>query len=118
MNPMERQLQLGRELMELNAEWFRKLTEMDTENFSKYVELNQEFASKLPEVKDLQGFMDLQRDYGEQLWNGTQEAMQARGKLMQDAVDANGEAFRKAFSSETEVEAPKAKAAKSTTKAA
>ena len=116
MNPMEKQMQLGQELMELNSECFRKLTELDSENFSKYVEMNQEFASKLPEVKDLQGFMDLQREYGEHLWSTTQEVMQARGKLVQEAVDANGEAFRKAFTSEEE--APKAKTTKTAAKAA
>ena len=115
MNPMEKQMELGRELMELNSEWFRKLTELDSENFSKYVEMNQEFATKLPEVKDLQGFMDLQREYGEHLWSSTQEAMQTRGKLVQEAVDANGEAFRKAFGGE---EAPKAKTTKTAAKAA
>ena len=118
MNPMEQQMELGRELMELNTEWFRKLTELDSTNFSKYVEMNQEFASKLPEVKDLQGFMDLQRDYGEQLWSSTSEAMQERGKLVQEAVDANGEAFRKVFNAEEANEVAKPKATKRAAKAA
>lgn len=102
MNPFERQLQLGRELMEINAEWFRKIAEFDSENLNSYVQLNQEFAGKLPEVKDIQGFMELQREYGEKLWSGTQEALQARGELVQQAVDASGELLRKAFSPEEE----------------
>ena len=108
MNPFEQQMKLARELMELNSEWFRKLAEFDARNFSDYVQFNQEFAGKLPEVKDIQGFVDLQREYGEQLWNNTQEAMQGRGEMLRDALGANNETIRKAFSPEAE-EKPRAK---------
>ena len=107
MNPFEQQMKLGRELMELNSEWFRKLAEFDSRNFNDYVQFNQDFAGKLPEVKDVQGFMELQREYGEQLWTNTQEAMQARGEMLRDAMTANGETLRKAFSPEEEKAQPK-----------
>lgn len=107
MNPFEQQMKLGRELMELNSEWFRKLTEFDSRNFSDFVQFNQNFAGKLPEVKDIQGFMELQREFGEQLWTNTQEAIQARGEMLRDAVTANGETLRKAFSPEEEKAQPK-----------
>ncbi len=97
MNPIETQMQLGRELMELNAEWFRKIAEFDAQNVQKYVEMNQEFAQRLPEVKDLQGFTDLQREYGETLWNSTQEAFQARNDMVREVVEANGAAVRNAW---------------------
>jgi len=97
MNPFEQQMKLARELMELNAEWFRKIAEFDSSNLQKYVELNQEFAQKLPEVKDIQSFLDLQREYGETLWNGTQEVVKARGEMLREVVEANGEAMRSAF---------------------
>lgn len=102
MNQFEKQVQLGRELMELNAEWFRKIAEFDTQNFQKYVELNQNFAQRLPEVRDMQAFMDLQREYGESLWNGTQEAFQSRGDMVREAIEANGNAIRSAFTPEEE----------------
>lgn len=114
MNPFEQQMKLARELMELNAEWFRKIAEFDSSNLQKYVELNQEFAQKLPEVKDIQSFLDLQREYGETLWNGTQEVVKARGEMLREVVEANGEAMRSAFSP-AEV---KKSAAKSSRKAA
>lgn len=112
MNLMERQMQLGRDLMELNSEWFRKIAEFDAENLNKYVSLNQDFATRLTEVRDMQGFMDLQREYGEQLWNGTQEALQSRGEMLQQVADANGELMRNAFTpAEEKPKARKAKAA-------
>ena len=36
MNPLERQLQLGRELFEINANAWRKLAEFDSETLRKY----------------------------------------------------------------------------------
>ena len=111
MNPFEQQMQLGRDLMELNAQWLRKIAEFDTENFNKYVQLNQDFAAKLPEIKDVQGYWDLQRDYGEKLWNDTQEVMKTRGEMLQQAASEGGEVVRKAFTTETE-KPKKASAAK------
>ena len=117
MNPFEQQMKLARDLMELNAEWFRKLAEFDSKNFSSYIQFNQDFASKLPEVKDIQGFIELQREYGEQLWNNTQEALKTRGELQREAFEANNEVIRKAFTPEAEAEEkPRAKQA-STSKA-
>ena len=108
MNPLEQQMKLARDLMELNAEWFRKLAEFDSKNLGNYVQFNQDFAGRLPEVKDVQSFVDLQREYGEQLWNNTQQAMQTRGELLRDAFNANTETVRKAFAPEAE-EKPQAK---------
>ena len=109
MNPVEQQMKLARDLMEINSEWFRKLAEFDSRNFSDYVQFNQDFAGRLPEVKDLQSFVDLQREYGEQLWNNTQEVMKARGELLRDALTAGNETVRKAFRPEEAEEKPQAK---------
>lgn len=117
MNPFEKQIQLGRDLMELNSEWVRKLAEFDSSNVSNFIQFNQDFAGKLPEVKDVQGFIDLQREYGEQLWNGTQEVLKTRGEMLRDVMNENNETIRNAFSAE---EKPQAKRStkSSTTKAA
>jgi len=97
MNPIEKSLQFGRDLMEVNAQWLRKLAEFDGQSVRKYIEFNQEFGKKLPEVKDVQSFFELQRAYAEQLWNGTQETFKARGELVKEAVEANGAIWRRGF---------------------
>ena len=97
MNAIEKQMELARELMELNAQWFQKIAEFDGQNVQKYVELNQTFAQRLPEVRDVQSFVELQREYGETLWNSTQEVVQTRGDLMREAVEANTKAVQGAF---------------------
>ncbi len=108
MNPFEQQMKLARELMALNAEWFRKLTEFDSKNFSSYVQFNQDFASKLPEVNDMQSFIELQREYGEQLWSNTQKALTTRGEMLREAFEAQNTAIREAFSpAEKAAETPK-----------
>ena len=106
MNPVGQQMKLAREQMELNAKWFRKLVEFDSGKLGDYVRLNQDFAGKLPEVRDIQDFMELQREYGEQLWSGTQEALKARGELLRDAFNANGETLRNAFAPQQEKASP------------
>lgn len=108
MNPFEQQMKLARDLVERNAESFRKLAEFDANNFSNYVQFNQDFASRLPEVKDIQGFVELQREYGEQLWNNAQEALKARAELQREAFEANNEIIRNAFASQAQ-ETPVAK---------
>lgn len=120
MNPFEQQMKLGRELMDLNTEWFRKLAEFDSKNFSSYIQFNQDFAGRLPEVKDIQGFIELQREYGKQLWNNTQEALKTRGDMQREAFKANNDIIRQAFTSESRNKAkaeakPRAKQAATST---
>jgi hypothetical protein len=122
MNPIEKQAQLVRELFELNTATVRKIAELSTENFKKYMELNQGYAQKLPEVRDVTSFVELQREYGQNLWEGLREDLSARGGIARDAVEQTGGLIRGVFSSEDatveeEVVAPKA-ASKASTKAA
>ena len=97
MNPFEQQLKLAREMMELNAESIRKIAEFDAQNLKNYVQFNQAFASRLPEVKDVQGLVELQREYGEALWNSTQAAIKARGEMQREAFEANTSIIRNAL---------------------
>ena len=108
MNPIEKSMQFGRDLLEVNAEWMRKLAEFDGQSMRKYVEFNQEFGSKLPEVKDVQSFLELQRAYAEQLWSGAQETFKARGELVKEAVEANGALWRRVVETASPVEEAKA----------
>ena len=98
MNPFEQQMQLFRDLMELNAEWIRKLVEFDTESLRKYAELSQAYVNDLPQVSDLQAFGDLQRDFGQKLWEGAQDVLQQRGELIREAVEANQSLWSNALS--------------------
>lgn len=111
MNVFEKSLQFGRDLMEVNAEWFRKLAEFDGETMRKYIELNQEFGKKLPEAKDPASFFELQRSYVEQLWSGTQETVKARNELVKEAFQANGTVWRRVLDTAKPVQAEEAKAA-------
>jgi hypothetical protein len=112
MNPFEQQMQLGRDLMELNAQWFSKIAEFDGVQVKSYVKMNQEFMQRLPEAKDPQSFLELQREYAETLWKETQETMRTRGELMKDAMEASGELVKNSMSiDQPEAKKTKAKAA-------
>ena len=111
MNVFERQADVGRQLFEVNTSWWRKLAEFDSETFRRYVEFNQDFAKRLTEVKDLQSFTELQREYGESLWSGAQDAIKERNEMLRDVAEANGELLRGMFSPEEKAKKSKAKAA-------
>lgn len=105
-NPFEKQAKLGRDLFELNAETVRKITELTAENFKKYMELNQDYAQKLPEIRDLGAFVELQREYGQNVWENMREDLKARGSIVRDAVEQTGGLLREVFSAQAaEVEA-------------
>lgn len=102
MSMIEKQAKLGRELLELNVDTVRKFAELSSENFRKYMELNQNYVEKLPEIREVGAFVELQRDYGQSLWEGVREDFKARGDIVRTAVEHTGSLIRGAFSSEAE----------------
>jgi len=111
MNAFEKSAQLGKELFEINAETMRKITELSAENLKKYMELNQSYLQKLPEIRELGTFVELQRDYGQNLWKGMQEDLKARGQILREAVEGSGSALRSAFKAAEEGDKPTESAA-------
>ena len=97
MSIIENQMKLGRELFEINTHIARRMTEIAGDGFKQYFETNQEFAKRLAEVRDLSSFVELQRDYGQTLYNGMTERMQTRGEVIKEAVERGGDAMRDAF---------------------
>lgn len=110
MNVFENQAKLGRELFDINTQAARRMAELAGEDMQKFFETNQEFAARLPQVKDINGFFELQREYGETLYGEVSERLLTRGEVIREAVERGGEALRGAFKAEAE-EAPAAKAA-------
>ena len=82
MNAFEKQAKLGRELFEVNSSTVRKLVELCGEELRKVWELNQEFAQKLPEVRDISTFVEMQREYGQSVWEGVKTSFQSRGEIV------------------------------------
>ena len=93
-NGMENVAKLGRQLFDLNNETMVKFVELSSDNFKKYVELNQSYVAKLPEVTDVSTFVELQREYGQNLWEGVQADRRARGEIVREAVESTGSLVR------------------------
>ena len=108
-NGMENVGKLGRQLFDLNNDTMVKFVELSADNFKKYMELNQNYVAKLPEVNDVSSFVELQREYGQNLWEGVQADLRARGELVREAVEQTGSLVRGTF--EGEAEEAEAKAA-------
>ena len=103
-NGLENAGKLGRKLFDLNNETMVKFVDLSADNFKKYLELNQNYVAKLPEVNDVSSFVELQREYGQNLWEGVQADMRARGELVREVVQQTGSLVRGTF----EDEAPEA----------
>lgn len=111
MSFIEKQVQFGRELLDLNAQTFRKLAELQVEGLKNYFETNQEYVRKLPEVRSVASFVELQQDYGKTLWTGVQDDLTTRGEIARDVVETAGSLIRGAYvtaESDTDTQAPAA----------
>jgi hypothetical protein len=97
MSRMEKSLKLGRSLFDLNNTTMIKIAELSAENFKKYLELNQSYVQRLPEVRDVSTFVELQRDYGQNLWEGVQSDLKARTEIVREAVETTGSLVRGVF---------------------
>jgi len=111
MSAYGKSIQVGRELVDVNADALRKLSELSAESFKRYVDINQSYVQQLTEVRELGGLAELQRSYGRDLWSGLQEDLKARGELAREAVEETGTILREAFGAAVEE-------AKATTKTA
>ena len=110
-NGLEKGTKLSRQLFDLNNTTMVKFVELSAENFRKYLELNQNYVSKLPEVSDVSSFVELQREYGQNLWEGLQDDLRARGELVRGAVEQTGSLVRGSFGDEVEDQESPVKAA-------
>lgn len=105
-NGLENAGKLGRQLFDLNNNTMVKFVDLSTENFKKYLELNQSYVAKLPEVSDVSTFVELQREYGQNLWEGVQGDLRARGEIVREVVEQTGSLVRGTFEEEGTEEAP------------
>lgn len=112
MNIIERQTQLGRSLYEINQNMMTEMVELGRKNIETYFATNRSFGEKLPEVREVSTFFELQREYGETLWNNAREAVEAQNAVFQGAFNDTREAVQTAFTSEEPAPAKKPAAKK------
>ena len=117
MSIIDRQVELGRSIIEINTNTLREWATLQGENFEKYFSTNRSFGEKLPEVKDVSSYVSLQREYGETLWSNVREAVETQNGIFRSAFEETRQAFEKAFNTTEEVveetvakPAPKSKA--------
>ena len=99
---VEKSAKVGRELFDLNNSAMVRIAELSAANFKRYLELNQNYVSKLPEVRDVSSFVELQRDYSQNLWEGVQSDLKARGEIVRETVENTGSIVRGVFSESDE----------------
>ena len=101
-NPMEKAQQLGQKLVEIQTSTLKDLAAMQQKNLENYFEMTRQFTARLPETQDPQQLVDLQREVSETLWKNYQETYETTGELVRTAWDEVGDAYRSAFTQESE----------------
>jgi len=110
MNVIERQAELGKSLYEINTTTLKEFAALQQENITKYFETTKSYSEKLPEVKDLNGFIQLQREYGQTVWSNVKHSFEHQNALFRSAIEETRDALKHAFSSDTAESSPKAAA--------
>ena len=111
MNIIERQTELGKSLYDINVNALKEFAALQRENIEQYLETNRAFGEKLPAVKDVSGFVELQREYGASLWSNVKHSFENQNELFRTAIEETREALKQALSTQTGKEKPVTKAA-------
>jgi hypothetical protein len=101
-NPIEKAQQLGQKLFEIQTNTMQELAAMQQKNLENYFEMTREFTTRLPAGQDPQDLLNLQREVSESLWKNYQETNETTGELVRTAWDEVGEAYRSAFTQDSE----------------
>ena len=124
MNVIEKQTELTKSLFNINSGALKEFTSQQKANVEKYIETNKSFGERLPEVRDISGFLTLQREYGESLWANAKSAFETQNELVKTTFEETRDAFKLAMTTgevseeaaEGEAEAVPAKKAKTKAK--
>jgi len=101
MNIIQKQAELGRSLFQINTNTLRSYAEMQRDNLSKYVELNSNYGKQLPEIKNVQDFLALQREYGQSVWSGVKSSVESQTSLVKSAFEETSVALKSAYTTDT-----------------
>lgn len=100
MSLLEKQTALGKNLYQINAESLRSLVELQRDNLEQYFELNKIYLGKLPRVGGIKNFLDLQREYNQNIWEGVKTSIQARTEIVKDALQESSAAVKATYQRE------------------
>ena len=97
MNILQKQTEFGRSFFEISQNAFQDLARIQQDNLKNYFDLNNDFSQKLTDVQDVAGFVELQRDYSQSLWNGVKKTTKGQAEILRTAIEETGEAVRKVY---------------------
>ena len=100
MNVIEKQTELTKSLFNINSGALKEFTSQQKANVEKYIETNKSFGERLPEVRDISGFLTLQREYGESLWANAKSALETQNELVKTTFEETRDAFKLAMTTD------------------
>lgn len=102
MSIIERGQSFIQELTELNNSAFSRYFEIQREAVETFVEANRTRFDALREVKGVEDFVNVQRDYFAALQSNVTESWEKQGQLARENMEATNKMVRELFQAEEE----------------
>jgi hypothetical protein len=100
MSVIEKQVNLGKNLYQINANTLRGIAELQRDNVEKYFELNKAYVEQLPAVDSFRAFIELQREYNQSIWEGVKTSVKSQSDIVRGALEESGQVLKQAFTAE------------------
>ena len=100
MSVIDKQVNLGKNLYQINANTLRGIAELQRDNVEKYFELNKAYVEQLPSVDSFKAFVELQREYNQNIWDGVKSTVKTQSDIVREALEESGQVLKKAFVAE------------------
>ncbi len=100
MSVIEKQVNLGKNLYQINANTLRGIAELQRDNVEKYFELNKAYVEQLPSVDSFKAFVELQREYNQSIWEGVKSSVKFQSDIVRGALEESGQVLKQAFTAE------------------
>src|SRR4029453_13226681 len=97
MNPIERGQNFVKELNDLNVNAFSKYFEIQRNAVEQYVDANRSRFAALREVKDIEGFVNAQREYFAAVQKNVTTSIEKQVELARSNFEATGKLVRDLF---------------------
>ena len=101
MNMIERQIDLQRQLFELQSETWRKLFEQGSASSQRMMDLGGSLTESSTGA-DFAAWGDKQRQFAESLWTSYQDDLRERGEIMRDAFTQASSLIRETYAPNAE----------------
>lgn len=98
MELLQRPANVARQLIEINFNTMGELLKLTSSGLQQYMDLNSKYLQRMSSPDGLQNVVDVQREYGQSLFDGIRGDLQERGELLRSAFEQSSGVLRDSWS--------------------